>query len=147
LLPLAFAGAISLAVTWADSSFAETARAGAKAIVAKYRPYERTVWFQGHWGFQYYMEALGAKALNVQAPRVTPGDVIVTPTTNTNIYPLRNSRSPDIIEMPTTRWLATMNTANAAGFYSDVFGPLPFALGTIPAERFFIVEVRADARK
>jgi hypothetical protein len=30
-----------------------------------------------------------------------------------------------------------------AGFYASVFGPLPYAFGRIPAERYSVIEVKA----
>ncbi len=33
-----------------------------------------------------------------------------------------------------------------AGFYSDVFGPLPFFFGAVPAENYHIVVVETPAR-
>ncbi len=147
-VPLVLAGALSLAVTWADSKFADTGRVAPSKVLEKYPLSGRKVWFQGHWGFQYYMEQLGAKALNVtEATEIVPGDIVVVPATNTNTHEMTEEWAVvrEVIEVPSGRWLATMG--NGAGFYADVFGPLPFAFGSIPPERFTIVGVRPDSQK
>jgi hypothetical protein len=146
-VPLAAVALLSVAVTWADSRLAETARAGAKAVLDAYPPKDRTVWFQGHWGFQYYMEALGAKALDIGKSHLTPGDLVILPTTNTNLYPPPANLTVTLgsIDIESSRWLSTMSLLTGAGFYADIFGPLPFALGSIPAERFIVVEIRPHA--
>ena len=123
--PLGAAVILAVAVTWADSAFAETARTGAQEVIHKYTPApNRPVWFQGHWGFQYYMEQLGAKPVNVQNSGLVPGDLVVVPTTNTNIYPMPREwvTVRGVIDVPGSRWLATMNSQIGAGFYADVFG-------------------------
>jgi hypothetical protein len=49
----------------------------------------------------------------------------------------------DAIDVPLP-WLATMNLQVGAGFYADVFGPLPFAFGRVPPERFTVYKVSPD---
>jgi hypothetical protein len=136
---LVAAAALSLVVTWADVRFAETGRAGARTIHEKYATGSNTVWFQGHWGFQYYMQQLGAKAVDIRNFRAAPGDIVAVPTTNSSIYRMGSQWfERERIDVPTYGWLATMNPGVGAGFYADVFGPLPFAVGVIPMERFRI---------
>jgi hypothetical protein len=145
-VPLGLAAVLSIAVAWADSAFGETARRGAEAISARHAAATRTLWFQGHWGFQYYMEQRGAKPVDVEKSQLASGDRVVVPSTNTNIYPMPDWAKPiDVIDVPSSRWLATMNTAVGAGFYADVFGPLPFAVGSIAPERFTVYEVRLQS--
>jgi 4-amino-4-deoxy-L-arabinose transferase-like glycosyltransferase len=142
LIPLAMAAALSLAVTWADSAFADVARAGATEVHSRYASRLNPLLFEGHWGFQYYMEQSGAKAVDVKTTQVAAGDRIVIPTTNTNIIALPDWIKPsDVIELPTTRWLSTMNSGVGAGFYADVYGPLPFAVGRVQPEQFVVYEV------
>jgi hypothetical protein len=38
-------------------------------------------------------------------------------------------------------WLSTMQKQMGAGFYSDVWGPLPFAFGFVPPEQYDFVLV------
>lgn len=141
IMPLAAAAALSLAVTWADFTFAEAGRTGAQMIQEKYAASADNAWFEGHWGFQYYMQQRGAKALEVRRNlRLGRSDILVVPTTNTNVYPIApGSTMLEPVDVPVCGWLATMNFGVGAGFYSDALGPLPFAFGSIPAERFKIL--------
>jgi hypothetical protein len=143
VMPLAAAAIVSLAVVWADYRFAETARTGAALIHDTYSSAAHTTWFQGHWGFQYYMQQLGAKPVERKS-EYTPGDVIAIPTTNTGRFmmPAEWAVASGAISVPSSRWLATMNGEVGAGFYADAFGPLPFVVGFVPAERFTILNVR-----
>ena len=139
ILPLAAAAVLSLSVAWADCRLANAGRTGARLIHEKYGLGSNTVWFQGHWGFQYYMQQLRAKPLDVANLRLTANDVVAVPTTNTNVYPMAAQWVVrDVFEVPSGGWLATMNPGIGAGFYADVFGPLPFAIGSIPPERFTV---------
>jgi 4-amino-4-deoxy-L-arabinose transferase-like glycosyltransferase len=161
VVPLAAAAILSFAVVRSDSAFADAARAGASLISQKYADASRTIWFQGHWGYQYYMEQLGAKPMDVTrwslankanaTPwSLTPGDVVAFPTNNTNFYsiPPEWITVRDVIDLPSSEWLATANKVVGAGFYGDRHGPLPFALGSVAPERFYVLDVRtADPRK
>jgi len=134
------AAVVALGVGWADLEYADSARQAAKVIHAKYQGHPRGLWFEGHWGFQYYMEALGAKPIDSKATRLYPGDLIVIPEDNTNVSPAPEDRTRlvETIEVPGSHWIATMRLG--AGLYSDAFGLLPFTVGKIPAERYGIYE-------
>ena len=58
LLPAVF---ISFLVAYADASWANSQRSAAQTINQKFADHKSDVMFQGHWGFQYYMESLGYK--------------------------------------------------------------------------------------
>jgi len=141
--PLIPAALIALSVTWADASLANCQRSAARMIHAEFNDYPRTLWFQGHWGFQYYMESLGGKALDFNNSLLQKGDIIVVPVNNTNIRPLRREICvfAGKRQLMPCRWLGTMQTRLGAGFYADVWGPLPFAVGAVPPEEylFFLV--------
>jgi 4-amino-4-deoxy-L-arabinose transferase-like glycosyltransferase len=142
VMPLAASAVVALAVVWADYKFADTARTGATLIHQKYSAGAPTTWFQGHWGFQYYMQQLGAKPVE-RMSRYTPGDVIAIPTTNTGRFMMPEwAVASGVIAVPSSRWLATMSGEVGAGFYADAFGPLPFVVGVVPDEQFTILNVR-----
>jgi hypothetical protein len=141
IAPLAVSMVLSFAVAWADTAFAETPRIAAMRIHDAFGN-RRTVWFQGHWGFQYYMEAMGAKPVDVKAFRPAVGDVVAVPATNTNLFALPAGwPQKQTFEIPSTQWISSMNYQLGAGFYTDDFGPLPFAIGRVMSERFVIFEV------
>jgi len=144
---LAAAAVLSLSVAWADQGLADSARRAARGIHAKYGARGGTLWFEGHWGFQYYMEALGAKAIDQKASRFLPGDIIVVPENNTNISPPPKewTRLLETMEFPASLGIATMNYG--AGLYSDAFGPLPYAFGPVPKERYAIYEAALQTAK
>ena len=142
-IPLAAATLLAVAVTWSDYRLARAARQGAMTIHEKYRSHAGTLWFEGHWGFQYYMQGLGGRPIDVRDPRLTPGDLVAEPTVNSNLLALPSEWTAvrEIIPVPSSAWLSTMDLRTGAGFYADAFGPLPFAFGTDGVEKFTIYEV------
>lgn len=143
LWPLIAAGILSIAVLSADSSLANSYRSGAEMIHNRHRNLNRPIWFLGHWGFQYYMQQTGARPVDLNRHDLINGDFIAVPTTNTNVYQM-NPKSVilrDQFDIPISSWLATMNPYVGAGFYADEWGPLPFAAGSVPPERFYLVEI------
>jgi Dolichyl-phosphate-mannose-protein mannosyltransferase len=128
---LVVAAEVALMVTWADVCFANSERAAADKIVASLRADHAKVWFEGHWGFQYYMLAQGASDLNQQQPACETGDFVVVPQNNTNVrwLPAVSAVPERQTAVPVCPWLATMQYGMAAGFYSSLWGPLPFAFG------------------
>ena len=137
---VAAAAVVAMGVGWADFEYANSARQAARVIHEKYRGNPRGLWFEGHWGFQYYMDALGAKAIDSHATQLYPGDIIVIPENNTNVSPAPEGRTRlvETIEVPGGRWISTMRLG--AGLYSDAFGLLPFTVGRVPAERYKVYE-------
>ena len=137
---LAVAAVVAMGVGWADCEFANSARRAARVIHNKYGGRPGGLWFEGHWGFQYYMEALGGKAIDSNTSQLFPGDIIVVPENNTNVSPPPEERTRllEVLEVPSSRWIATMT--RGAGLYSDAFGLLPFTVGDIPPERYKVFE-------
>ena len=138
---LAASAVVALWVGWADFDLANGARRGAATIMEKYRGHRPRVFFEGHWGFQYYMEALGAKAVDSDSTRFHPGDIIVVPENNTNVMSLLADRTRllERIEIPGRGWVSTMR--RGAGLYTDVVGLLPFTVGRVPGAFYKVYEV------
>jgi 4-amino-4-deoxy-L-arabinose transferase-like glycosyltransferase len=141
LLPLVPALLVALLVTWADYRLADTARAAATEISRIYGRSSIALWFQGHWGFQYYMEKAGGRAIDINRPSLSIGDIMVIPGNNTNIYPpLQEMGIPlQTLRFSPSGFLSTMNGQVGAGFYSQIWGPLPFVFGRIPDESYSIL--------
>jgi 4-amino-4-deoxy-L-arabinose transferase-like glycosyltransferase len=142
-VPLAAAALVSIWVTFADFSMAEAQRTAATMIRAE--AHGRPLWFEGHWGFQYYMQEAGGRSLDVKAMEVLPGDVVALAYNNTRVVGL-----PKPLTGPTEHfdirqgaWAATIRQDVGAGFYASVFGPLPYAFGSIPPERYSLIEVKS----
>ena len=144
LMPLTAGAVLALAVTWADYRLAESARTASFEIRDKYLNKEGNICFFGHWGFQYYMEKIGAKAIDVNRSRTTSCDIVIVPRNNSSPVrpPFEYLRLRTIIEIPSSAWLTTMSSKMGAGFYSDVWGPLPFAVGLVPLEQYGVFEVK-----
>lgn len=144
VLPLIPAACIALSVTWADHSLAVCQRSAARMIHARFHNYPHTLWFQGHWGFQYYMETLGGKALDFNNSVLRKGDIIIIPLNNSNIKQPRRDKFQFVGKeqlMTSCRWIGTMQGSIGSGFYADVWGPLPFAVGTVPPEKYLFFMV------
>jgi 4-amino-4-deoxy-L-arabinose transferase-like glycosyltransferase len=143
LLPLAPAVLIALLVTRADYLLAQSSRSAAATIHRDFAGNPGSLWFQGHWGFQYYMESLGEKPLDFSSPRLAPGDRVVVPSNNSFVRPLPQeiAQLERVYAFPAGTWLATMNGLQGAGFYADAWGPLPFVFGSVPHEEYYILMV------
>jgi hypothetical protein len=139
-VPLALSLAVALLVAGADYGLADTARTGAIAVNREYHVNQKRIRFLGHWGFQYYMEAEGAKPLEVSWKNVDRGDIVVVPTNNTNIYdlPARSFTYIKTYLLSASSFVGIVQPSLGAGFYADFAGPLPFAFGQMPPEKYRI---------
>jgi len=131
--------ALSLLVTSADYRLARSAKLAAEVGWARQGSKARRAWFQGHWGFQYYMELAGAHAVDVsRLADLRPGDILGVPANNTNMHGLYNVALEEVLAMdvPSSSYVTTMLTRLGGGFFAEIWGPLPFAFGKVPPERY-----------
>lgn len=135
---------ISFSVSFADYSLASTARSAASTIIQRYSVEGRTIWFQGHWGFQYYMEEGRAKAIDFKRSFIAPGEVIASPlnATGRRVLPAGFTEYIEEIRLPALWWASTMGLASGAGFYASEWGPVPFRFGRSKDEVFVIMRAR-----
>ena len=149
LLPLAAGAGLALWVAQADYALASSARQAAAVVHRLHGRGPGPLWFEGHWGFQYYMEAAGGKAVDWGGAPPSPGELLVVPDNNTNTFlmPRGSVSLLRVLELPSPALMATMNRAVGAGFYSDVWGPLPFAVGRVPPERYYVFRVAEPAAR
>jgi Dolichyl-phosphate-mannose-protein mannosyltransferase len=140
--PLGVSLLIALLVAWADYRLADSARTAASFMTRKLGVTPNAIWFEGHWGFQYYMEKLGAKALDRHDLHLSPNDVIVVPTRNSYLFPLPKDQVEPWSEheFMASKWLAIMSAG--AGYYSDGWGPLPYVFCSAPAEQYVVFRVK-----
>jgi hypothetical protein len=69
--------------------------------------------------------------------------VIVVPGNNSYLFPLPAERvEPWFVHEDKLGWMGTMSARLGAGYYSDGWGPLPFAFGRVPPERYAVGRVR-----
>jgi tetratricopeptide (TPR) repeat protein len=139
--PLSASLLLSLWVTWSDTKLANSAREAAEVIHRATGNRSGNVLFQGHWGFQYYLEAFGARPLDFQQFNFSSSDTIVEPYNNNNVapWPPMMIVSNSLVAINTRQWVTTMHRARAAGFYSSIFGVLPFAFGPVPEEKYELI--------
>jgi len=140
---LAASAALSLLVARADFLFARAVRESARETCSELRTRERTLWFQGHWGFQYYMETYGAVAIDLANPSLKIGDTFVVPANNVDILPPKPGTATlrKILSIPGPRLLTTCNLATGAGFYdASTWEALPFAFGNVPPEEVAVYD-------
>lgn len=147
-IPLVPALGLSLLVAWADYDLADSARKAASDITARYTASGRTIWFEGHWGFQYYMEARGAKAIDLDTTVIMPGDIIVFPHNNVNLWflPEGKTRIVETVVLGVPGLVSTMTLGPGAGFYASEWGPLPFMAGRLNKETYWVIEATDEIR-
>lgn len=141
---LATTACIALWVTTGDMRLAEITRQAAENVLDNSRGESANLYFQGHWGFQYYMQQAGAHPFDLRHYQPHPNDVIVIPENNTNQFDLRPDiiASQTILEEDMDSSVSTMSQPMGAGFYTSLWGPLPFAFGTVPPERYQMLTLR-----
>jgi 4-amino-4-deoxy-L-arabinose transferase-like glycosyltransferase len=141
--PLFPAALLSLLVTMADYKLANTARLASNQFKDRFQAEPGTVWFEGHWGFQYYMEQWRAKPMDQKDWAIASGDLVIIPVNNTNISAIVPA-TPSQTEQVTFRQFlfATMSQDTGAGFYSNRFGPLPWVCARIPPEPYLVFRVK-----
>jgi len=134
---------VSLLVARADSRLANTARDAATQLYTQLSAQPARFYFEGHWGFQYYMQKLGAPPANLRGTPFRAGDIVVIPENSTNTFgpPPGFTLSGNITTVELHSSLATMSQPLGAGFYASVWGPLPFAIGSVPPERYMIARL------
>src|SRR5262245_35770851 len=143
--PISLGLALGLAVAWGDQQWAASSRNAAREIGAELSSRGGRIFFQGHWGFQYYLEALGGRPYDWYRDRLEPGDWMVLPGNNSNVggMPAGAVEGLGVRRFPSSRWITLMSVERGAGFYSSAFGPLPFAFGAAPEERYDVLRVVA----
>jgi Flp pilus assembly protein TadD len=131
---------VSLAVTWADYDWANVTRKAAQDLNSRYQATDRKVWFDGHWGFQYYMQQQGALPVDANSSRIHTNDRVVMPSANSysSVLPAEWLTLVEKFEVSSNRPLTTMSKPRS-GFYSDLFGALPFAFGSPDPEFYYVL--------
>jgi hypothetical protein len=143
-LALVASAMLALFITQTDYLQAMAVRQNARALYAGYGQTMNRMFFEGHWGFQYYMSGFGATPMDFVNAKLTPGDLVATPSNNTNVLPA----SPDKTRLLGTYsqtdslWLATVSQPLGACFYASVMGPLPFAFGPVPPETVSVYSLK-----
>ena len=133
-----FAGIVGLVLARADFVEANAAREAARRIVAEASPAHGTLWFTGHWGFQFYMEAGGGRPIDVDHSTVLAGDVYALPMDNTN----RVDPPPEYlgaltkVEIPLVSGVTVFRVERGPGFYAGLKSVLPFVFESFQPDTY-----------
>ncbi len=143
VLPWVLSSLLAVTVAYADYQFANSQRTAAHSVHSDY-PAQGRMFFQGHWGFQYYMEQLGAEPLVNGGTRLEIGDVVVIPVNNTMVFPPPEGTAIAQASVPGSKWLSTMSNLRKTGFHADVWGPIPYGFGLAAPEMYYIMPIDED---
>lgn len=130
----------SLILTWADTEWARNVVRSTEAIDDVFAAERPPVYFEGHWGFQWYMEQLGHKAYDEEAqfPEVHG---LAWPSNNAyHPYPeTSNAVRGAWVTDNGFQWLSLNKIEVGAGFYSNKLGPIPFVFGPVPEDMYLVL--------
>jgi hypothetical protein len=142
--PLGISLVVALLAAQGDWQLANSAREAALLIHRQWGTRSDPIYFEGHWGFQYYMEQLGAKPLILDPLRLPPHAIVVMPENNTCWVDLPANQIEPLAEVTVkaAKWINLMNNSIGAGYYSDDWGPAPFVFGPTQPEQYSIVKVK-----
>lgn len=134
---------ISLLVTSADYRYANAVRSAAGNVLNVWAREGNKLFFQGHWGFQYYLEEGGAIALSHAEPQARVGDLIASPSFGSNVSELNPAylAAAGWFSILPVKWFSTFNNGIGAGFHCSLYGPLPYAFGDVKPDFFYLQEV------
>jgi len=139
---LMVSGVLSIWLAGADSRLANLGREAAHSVQWRTSNEVGTVWYEGHWGFQYYMEQLAALPVDAKDYHIRPGDLVVIPENTTELAGLPKDmffQQEAVLELANPSLATTIGWQLGAGFYSSYWGPLPFILGPVSSERYLLV--------
>jgi hypothetical protein len=132
-------------IVQADAAFADLGRRSATELIRPHVAQGRTVWFAGHWGFQWYAEREGARCLALSGRQPAPGDLIVSSEKAlggvVTMFNPRTAVAAISDEAPGGR---IMSRRGGAGFYSNAWGYLPWTWSDEVRDRYTLWRLEAD---
>ncbi|MEP6604126.1 MAG: glycosyltransferase family 39 protein [Spartobacteria bacterium] len=142
--PIIPAMIMSLLVATADYRHANSARQASNVYQQRFRNENATVWFQSHWGFQYYMQQWGATPLNSLDSELRSGDVMIIPSNNTAIVQIDESKifPPQEEFFPVLPFVSVFGRGTGAGFYTSVRGLVPWSIVETAPELYYVARFR-----
>ena len=138
------AAILSLGIATADYRQAQTGQEASAEFQKRFQAELTTVWFESHWGFQYYMQQWGARPVDVANSEITSRDVLAFPLNNSSIipFPMERILPTETIEFETLPIVSTHGHGTGAAFYSSSRGPLPWAIAVVPPEIYYVTRFR-----
>jgi hypothetical protein len=142
--PLALLGMSILAgllVAQGDLAYARSARDAALAVVQEHGSGRQRLWYEGSWGFQYYMDLAGARKINWDHLEVSAGDQMVLPSSNCCLVELPPEVVRPVKEHAFPVHAVASTVTGGAGFYSHILGVVPYVFGFPPDEVYSVFEL------
>ncbi len=147
LWPLPVAALFSLWVMAGDYAVAENGKESAQRAVEAARGEDGDLYYSGLWGFQYYLQAGGARPLRVQPadtldgqhkPILQSGDLVVVSSDGRETWrvPPKGIEEVEIYSFQNRFGVATYHPVVEAGFYSHLSGLFPYFIGVMPPEEY-----------
>lgn len=151
VVPLVVSVAVALWVTWADAGLANSGRKAAQYVRDHLSKPGVNVNFEGHWGFQYYMQAYQYQPIDYRNLHVGNGDLVVIPQNSSYAAPqsIPSSvvASRGVLTLPVKTGMTTMSQSWGSGFYSDALGPLPYSFGPPLPEYYMVLRLKNPAEE
>ncbi len=147
--PLLPAAIVALLVTVADYRQAGADREAARLVADACSHQPGTLWFEGHWGFQYYMQRRGGMIVDQRENNLLfrKNDFLALPSNNYGVFSAPSAdtaREIVLVEQMPFPLAATMSKQQGAGFYSHDHGSLPFVFGPAPPLRYRLLRFLAS---
>jgi hypothetical protein len=128
---------LGLLIVKADADLAALGRDAARELIAPNVIAGHRVWFDGHWGFQWYAEKVGALCLTATPPRPSSGDLAVSSLrTGGGVNALFPARTLIRSVEGTSSGGRIISSSLGAGFYGTAWGYLPWAWGEDVIDRY-----------
>jgi len=143
-VPLTLLGLSTLAgllVAQGDLAYARSAREAALAVMQEHGQSKRRLWFEGSWGFQYYMELAGASKINWDHLEVSAGDPMVLPSSNCCLIVLPPEMTHLTKDHRFPMHAMASTVTGGAGFYSHLLGVVPYVFGIPPDEVYSVSDL------
>jgi 4-amino-4-deoxy-L-arabinose transferase-like glycosyltransferase len=145
-LPLAVCAAVALAVAQADRLGANSVRQAAREIGERFG--DQRPWFHGHWGWQFYIEREGGRAVDWRRDELDRGDLLVVLTNNAErVEPgPERARRVATVRGAAPGWLRTQAKAVGASYNASNLGPVPFVLAPVVRDEYRVYRVLQSFR-
>jgi hypothetical protein len=135
---------LGLLIVRADAAFAALGRRAAAELIAPAVVQGRTVWFVGHWGYQWYALHAGGRPLTRPPPAPAAGDLVVASAKThgaemIDLVKHRRAVATLVDDAPGGRIMG-----GGAGFFSNHWGDLPWTWSTEELDRFTAWLVEPD---
>lgn len=137
---LALSTLAGLVVAQGDLAYARSARDAALAVMHEHGK-GRRLWFEGSWGFQYYMDLEGASKINWDHLEVSAGDQMVLPSSNCCLIALPPEVARPAKDHTFSVYALASTVTAGAGFYSHILGVVPYVFGIPPDEVYSVSDL------